>query len=94
MLDEQTVVPQPITAAPKAPAAAAAPTVEAKPAGSWYQKYSLVLLFVTLLSIPAYFLASRFVVTAVIVQGRSMMPTLKEGERYYLNRWRYLFVGP
>jgi signal peptidase I len=23
-----------------------------------------------------------------------MMPTLQDGERYYLNRWRYLFVSP
>jgi signal peptidase I len=94
MLDEQTVVVQQTVAAPKAPAVAPALKVEAKPTGSWFQKYSLVLLFVTLLSIPAYFLASRFVVTAVVVQGRSMMPTLKDGERYYLNRWRYLFVAP
>ena len=47
-----------------------------------------------LLSIPAYFLASRFVVTAVVIQGRSMMPTLKDGEHYYLNRWQYLLMSP
>lgn len=45
-------------------------------------------------SVPSYLLASRFIVTAVVVQGRSMTPTLKDGERYYLNRWRYLFVSP
>jgi len=89
-LEEPPVVPQPIVAAPKAPVAAPAPQIE-KP---WFQRYSLVLLFVALLSIPAYFIASRYVVTAVVVQGRSMMPTLKDGERYYLNRWRYLFVAP
>ena len=97
LLDEQPVVPQQIVAASKMPIAAPAPKAEAKlakPAGSLFQRYSVVLLFVALLSIPAYFLASRFVVTAVIVQGRSMMPTLKDGERYYLNRWRYLFVAP
>lgn len=97
MLDEQPVVPQPIVAASKAPIAAPTPKAErkaAKPAGFWFRKYSVVLLFVALLSIPAYFVASRFIVTAVVVQGRSMMPTLKDGERYYLNRWRYLFVAP
>ena len=93
MLDEQPVVPQPMVAPPKAPIAAPTPKAE-EPAGSWFQKYSVVLLFVALLSIPAYFVASRFIVTAVVVQGRSMMPTLKDGERYYLNRWRYLFVAP
>jgi signal peptidase I len=97
MLDEEPVVPQPIIASAKATVAASALKASskgAKPAGSWFQRYSVVLLFVALLSIPAYFLASRFVVTAVVVQGRSMMPTLKDGERYYLNRWRYLFVSP
>jgi signal peptidase I len=49
---------------------------------------------VALFSVPAYFLASRFIVTAVVVQGRSMTPTLKDGERYYLNRWRYLLLSP
>jgi signal peptidase I len=96
MLDEQPVVPRTISAisVPVAAPAARAQAKTAGPAGSWFQKYSLVLLFVALLSIPAYFAASRFVVTAVVVQGRSMMPTLKDGERYYLNRWRYLFVSP
>ena len=46
------------------------------------------------LSVPAYYLASRFIVTAVVIQGRSMTPTLQDGERYYLNRWRYFFVRP
>lgn len=96
MVDEQPVVPQPITVTTTSVAAPApkAEVTAAKPAESLFQKYSLVLLFVALLSIPAYFVASRFVVTAVVVQGRSMMPTLKDGERYYLNRWRYLFVSP
>lgn len=52
------------------------------------------LLCVAGFSILAYFLVSRFVVTAVVIQGRSMQPTLTDGERYYLNRWRYLFANP
>ena len=52
------------------------------------------LLCVAAFSIFAYFLVSRFVVTAVVIQGRSMQPTLRDGERYYLNRWRYLFATP
>jgi signal peptidase I len=52
------------------------------------------LLCVAALSIVAYFLVSRFVVTSVIIQGRSMQPTLMDGERYYLNRWRYLVAAP
>lgn len=98
MLDEQPGVPQPIAVtASRTPDAAPASKAEAnaaQPGGFWFQRNSLVLLFVLLLTIPAYFLASRFIVTAVVVQGRSMMPTLKDGDRYYLNRWRYLFVAP
>lgn len=60
----------------------------------WWRRHFLVLFFVALFSVPAYFLASRFIVTAVVVQGRSMAPTLKDGERYYLNRWRYLLLPP
>jgi signal peptidase I len=52
------------------------------------------LFCVIAFSILAYFLFSRFVITAVVIQGRSMQPTLQDGERYYLNRWRYLFVAP
>ena len=96
MLDEQPIVAPPAPVVSTAPTAAPAPKVEAKaaPPASWLNKYWAVLLFVAVLSIPAYFIASRYVVTAVVVQGRSMMPTLKDGERYYLNRWRYLFVAP
>jgi len=70
----------------------AAPT--ARSHGSPRAPQALVLLCVLLCSVPAYYLASRFVVTAVVIQGRSMSPTLKDGERYYLNRWRYLFLPP
>lgn len=62
--------------------------------GNWLKQQALVLLFIALFSVPAYFLASRYIVTAVIIQGRSMAPTLMDGDRYYLNRWRYLFLAP
>src|SRR5262245_34902945 len=52
---------------------------------SWIVRHLLVLACVAAFSLPAYFLASRFIVTAVVIQGRSMTPTLKDGERYYLN---------
>jgi signal peptidase I len=57
-------------------------------------KAAWTLLCVAGFSILAYFLVSRFVITAVVIQGRSMQPTLKDGDRYYLNRWRYFFVAP
>jgi len=52
------------------------------------------LFCVALFSVLSYFLMSRFVVTAVIIQGRSMQPTLQDGERYYLNRLHYQFAEP
>ncbi len=58
------------------------------------KRQALVLLFVAFFSIPAYLVASRYIVTAVVIQGRSMSPTLKDGDRYYLNRWRYIFGSP
>ena len=58
------------------------------------KRNALILLCVVLFSVPAYLIASRFIVTAVIIQGRSMTPTLKDGERYYLNRWSHVFGSP
>ncbi len=62
--------------------------------GPGLKRQAFVLVCVLIFSIPAYFLASRFVITAVVIQGRSMSPTLRDGEHYYLNRWRYLFLPP
>ena len=61
-------------------------------AGLW--KQFLLLLLVGSLCVAAYFVISRFVVTPVIIQGRSMQPTLKDGECYFLNRYVYLFKSP
>jgi signal peptidase I len=60
----------------------------------WLKHQSLILLCVAFFSVPAYLIASRYIVTAVVIQGRSMSPTLQDGDRYYLNRWRYLFGSP
>ena len=94
MRDEKTgVVEQ-----PEVPRAAAMPKPSeapmAKPRAPRKQQSILTLLLIVFLAIPAYFAVSRFVVTAVVIQGRSMMPTLKDGEHYYLNRWGYLLLSP
>jgi signal peptidase I len=68
--------------------------VEPPRSRSWLVRQLVILFCVAAFSLPAYFIASRFVVTAVVIQGRSMTPTLNDGDRYYLNRWRYLFVSP
>ena len=53
-----------------------------------------VMLLVGVLCVASYFVISRYVVTPVIIQGRSMQPTLKDGECYFLNRYVYLFKSP
>lgn len=45
-------------------------------------------------SIVSYFVVSNFIVTTVVVQGRSMTPTLVHGDRYLLHRWELLFRSP
>ena len=47
-----------------------------------------------LCSIVSYYIVSRFIVTTVVVQGRSMSPTLVDGDRYLLHRWELLFRKP
>ena len=65
---------------------------EAKPATP--ARPFAVFVLLAALTVFTYFLVSRYVVTAVVVQGRSMTPTLKDGERYFLNRWLYLLKAP
>ena len=52
------------------------------------------LVVVLLLSLVAYFFFSRFVVMTVVVQGRSMDPTLRDGEHLMLNRMAFLVGTP
>ncbi len=66
--------------------------LEPSPPGYWRQLL-MVLLF-ALLSTISYFVVSRFIVTAVIVQGKSMAPTLQDGDECLLNRLAYLRHPP
>jgi len=54
----------------------------------------LLLVALALLSVLGYFFVTRFIATSVIVQGRSMAPTLQDGERLILYRWSYLCHPP
>ena len=45
-------------------------------------------------SVLSYFIVSHFIVTTVVVQGRSMAPTLAHGDRYLLHRWQLMFRSP
>lgn len=84
---EPAAAPAPVAPKPSEASVAAGPS-------TWFRRNSTAFLIMALLSVPAYFLASRYIVTAVVIQGRSMMPTLKDGEHYYLNRWQYLLMPP
>lgn len=57
------------------------------PAQAPRRRHVTLVLAVLLFCSASYFLVSRFVVTAVVVEGRSMYPTLQHGDRCLLDRW-------
>jgi len=67
-------------------------TVRLRPAvvtprrGSGWKQFFIVTLLL-LFSATSYLAVSRYIVTAVVIQGRSMSPTLKDGEHCFLDRW-------
>ena len=65
-----------------------------KGSGNGFIRQISLLLMFGVLCLGAYYMVSRFVVTPVVIQGRSMTPTLRDGECYFLNRWIYLFKSP
>ena len=54
----------------------------------------LIVLAIFILSLASYYCISKFFITSVQVQGRSMVPTLFDGERYLLNRLTYQYRPP
>ena len=54
----------------------------------------LLLGIITVLCVICYQVVSRHIATAVIVQGRSMLPTLHDGDRFILNRLSYFRHAP
>ena len=53
-----------------------------------------MLMGLFLCCVASYFLASRYMVCTVVIRGRSMTPTLRDGDQYLLNRIAYLFREP
>lgn len=51
-------------------------------------------LLLVSLAFGSYCFASRFIATSVRVVGNSMFPTLRDKDRYLLNRWIYVFRAP
>src|SRR5438105_150230 len=77
------------------PAAKKPPASSPAAAPRYTLKVQLLLLAaLAVLSILGYFLLSRFIATAVVVKGRSMTPTLQDGDRFILNRWSYFRHAP
>lgn len=60
----------------------------------FWLKQTCLLVWVAALSLLGYYLISHYVVTMVEVQGRSMAPTLQNGDRFFLNRLAYYFRPP
>ena len=58
------------------------------------KRQTFLLAFMLVFSLVSYLLVTRFIVTAVIVQGRSMSPTLQDGDRCFLNRWTLHYRHP
>lgn len=54
----------------------------------WARQLSLWLC-VIFFSVVSYCLCNRFLITSVVIQGKSMLPTLREGEHYLLDRLHY-----
>jgi len=59
-----------------------------------HEKRTLILAAMLFGSILSYFLITRFILTVGEVEGDSMLPTLRNGERYLINRMIYQFRDP
>lgn len=55
---------------------------------------TLVLACILFWSVLCYLGLTRFVVMSVDVSGDSMVPTLRDGERRFMHRWRHLILAP
>ena len=58
------------------------------------EKRTLILAAMLFGSVFSYLLLVRYVVTVGEVEGNSMLPTLRPGERYLINRMVYRFRDP
>jgi len=77
---------------PSAPAATISPACPSVGPGLLIPrlvKQLCLLALVVFCSSGSYWLISHYLMSTVEVQGRSMLPTLQDGDRYVLNRWVY-----
>jgi signal peptidase I len=59
------------------------------PAQTFWQWTALILF-----AVVSYFVINRFIIQTVQVQGESMLPTLHDADRYFLDRWSYVLHPP
>lgn len=58
-------------------------------------KRQLILVAIVFVcSLISYAVINRWLLSTVVVQGRSMMPTLEDGDRCLLNRLSYIYTSP
>ena len=59
------------------------------PAQSLWQWVAIIVF-----SLLSYLMVNRFIIQSVQVQGESMLPTLHNADRYFLDRWSYYLHSP
>lgn len=64
------------------------------PARRTLKRQLIVLAIVLVCSLLSYAVINRWFLSTVVVQGRSMEPTLEDGDRCLLNRLSYLYSSP
>lgn len=58
------------------------------------RRKSRVMIFVFLWSLIFIWIIKNFVLSLEVVEGRSMYPTLKDGDFYIMNKYVYFFTNP
>lgn len=58
------------------------------------KRQSIVMSMLLVCSVMSYAAINRWFLSTVVVQGRSMTPTLQDGDRCLLNRMSYLYQSP
>jgi signal peptidase I len=51
-------------------------------------------MFLMVFSVGIYYGFNNLIMTSVVVQGKSMLPTLQEGDHCILDRWTYRRTNP
>jgi signal peptidase I len=64
------------------------------PARGALKRQLAVITLVLVCSLISYYIINRWCLSTVVVQGRSMMPTLEDGDRCLLNRLTYIYTAP